>query len=124
MIRIQNETEFKEAIQVMQSKRNNGRRPDSRGKWYIKTVETDTLIAVGGYFRIHLKIKGQSIWCNNIILNKQENILTLNDGWKFFKTFDQTDFEKITPSAILDNGEPAPAVYNLDEVAELRILHF
>jgi len=124
---VTNESEFREAIQEMIAKRNGYRRNRAR-KYYIKTLETDELIVVGGYFRIHIQLGEErpfkEAWCYNIIWNKQNNTLLLNDDNTIFKEFEKTDFSSIDASAIGEWGESVQAVYSLDSVREMCFVHF
>lgn len=124
---VTNEAEFREAIQGMIAKRNGYRRNRAR-KYYIKTLETDDLIVVGGYFRIHIRLGEErpfkEVWCYNIIWNKQNNTLLMNDDNTIFEDFEKTDFRKIDASAIGEMGESVQAVYSLDSVREMSFVHF
>ena len=124
---VTNEAEFREAIHEMMRKRNGYRRNRAR-KYYIKTLETDDLICVGGYNRIHLRLGTprpfQEVWCYNIIWNKQNNTLLLNDDNTIFKDFEKTDFSKIDASAIDTMGKLTQAIYSLDAIREVVFLHF
>ena len=124
---VTNESEFREAIQGMIAKRNGYRRNRAR-KYYIKTLETDDLIVVGGYFRIHIQLGEErpftEAWCYNIIWNKQNNTLLMNDDNTIFKKFEKTDFRTIDASAIGEMGESEQAVYSFDSVREMCFVHF
>ena len=124
---VTNEADFREAIHEMMRKRNGYRRNRAR-KYYIKTLETDELIVVGGYFRIHIQLGEKrpfkEAWCYNIIWNKQNNTLLMNDDNTIFKDFEKTDFSSIDASAISEWGESVQAVYSLDSVREMSFVHF
>jgi len=124
MIQFTNETTFRDAIRQMKAKRNGHRRYRQR-KYYIKSAETEDLITVGGYYRLHIQLGDKEpVWCYNITLHKKDNTLILNDDNTLFKDFEKTDFSKVDASAIDEMGDLTQAIYNLDCVQEGVFLHF